>query len=91
MKPSRQRLPLLEKTLKPEPTPRKIKADEPSANKNSGFVVKYSPPSSSSHRTESPASIITFACSTLERCMFFLQFKVNFSFLKLWLVGMELG
>ncbi|KAL3981904.1 Ankyrin repeats (3 copies) family protein [Acanthocheilonema viteae] len=69
VKPSRQHLPLLEKTLKPEPTPRKTKTHEASANKNNGPFVKYSPPSSSSHRTESPASIITFACSTLERSL----------------------
>ncbi|CAG9540170.1 unnamed protein product [Cercopithifilaria johnstoni] len=69
VKSSRQRLPLLEKTLKPEPVPRKTKSHEASTNKNSGLVVKYSPPSSSSHRTESPASIITFAYSTLERSL----------------------
>uniref|UniRef100_A0A915Q3B6 SAM domain-containing protein n=1 Tax=Setaria digitata TaxID=48799 RepID=A0A915Q3B6_9BILA len=70
VKPSRQRLPLLEKTFKPEPTPRKTKPREGSENdKNSGLVVKDSPPSSSSHRTESPASIVTFACSTLERSL----------------------
>uniref|UniRef100_A0A0R3RSV7 ANK_REP_REGION domain-containing protein n=1 Tax=Elaeophora elaphi TaxID=1147741 RepID=A0A0R3RSV7_9BILA len=66
VKPNHQRLPLLEKALKPEPTPRKTKTHETNSNKNSGLVVKHSPPSSSSHRTESPASIITFACSTLE-------------------------
>uniref|UniRef100_A0A0N4T0F4 ANK_REP_REGION domain-containing protein n=1 Tax=Brugia pahangi TaxID=6280 RepID=A0A0N4T0F4_BRUPA len=68
VKPNRQRLSVLEKTLKPEPTPRKSKAHEASTIKNSGSV-KYRPPSSSSLRTESPASIITFACSTLERSL----------------------
>ncbi|EJW86091.1 hypothetical protein WUBG_02998 [Wuchereria bancrofti] len=68
VKPSRQCLSLLEKTLKPEPTPRKSKAHETSTIKNSGRV-KCRPPSSSSLRTESPASIITFACSTLERSL----------------------
>ncbi|MCP9266162.1 Ankyrin repeat and sterile alpha motif domain-containing protein 1B [Dirofilaria immitis] len=64
---SRQRLPLLEETLKPEPIPQKSRVHEASANKNNGFRIKYSSPGSSSNRTESPSSIITFACSTLER------------------------
>ncbi|EFO26621.2 AIDA-1b [Loa loa] len=69
VKPGRQCFLLLEETLKPEPAPRKTKAHEANVDKDSGLVVNYSPPSSPSHRTESPASIITFACSTLERSL----------------------
>ncbi|VDP11789.1 unnamed protein product [Onchocerca flexuosa] len=69
VKPSCQRLPLLEKTSKPEPIPRKTRVHEASANKNSGHVIKSSSSNSSLYRAESPASIITFACSTLERSL----------------------
>uniref|UniRef100_A0A8R1TVC8 Ankyrin repeat and sterile alpha motif domain-containing protein 1B n=1 Tax=Onchocerca volvulus TaxID=6282 RepID=A0A8R1TVC8_ONCVO len=69
VKPSHQCLPLLEKTSKPEPIPRKTRMHEASANKNSGHVINYSSPNSSLYRAESPASIITFACSTLERSL----------------------
>ncbi|VDK72993.1 unnamed protein product [Litomosoides sigmodontis] len=65
VKPGCQRLLLLEKTLKPESTPRKTKTHQTSTSKSSG-LVKYSPPSSL-YRTESPTSILAFASSTLER------------------------